>query len=76
MTLADTTDIVRASIVQFSMSVRDTHQSQPFGSGFIFDENGFVATAAHVVKQATALSKQDHKVTISLAFPISQVPEK
>jgi S1-C subfamily serine protease len=69
MNLPDTIDIVRASVVQFSVTVKDTHQSQPFGSGFIFDEGGLVATAAHVVRQAVAYSDSGHKVTIGLAFP-------
>jgi S1-C subfamily serine protease len=69
MQLTDTIDVVRSSVVQFNVIVKDTQQSQPFGSGFIFDESGLVATAAHVVRKAENLSKDGHKVTIGLAFP-------
>jgi len=66
--LQDAIDLVRASVVQFSVENRNTGDNQPFGSGFIFDESGLVATAAHVVRQISAWISQGHKVTVGLAF--------
>lgn len=69
MTLAETIDVVRPSVVQFSVRNRQTGDSQTFGSGFILDSNGQVVTAAHVVTYATQRAEQGLDITVGLAYP-------
>lgn len=69
MTLAETIDVVRPSVVQFSVFNRQTGDFRTFGSGFILDCNGQVATAAHVVSDAVEKAKQGLHITVGLACP-------
>lgn len=69
MSLPETIDLVRPSIVQFSVRNPQTGDSQTFGSGFIIDEAGHVATAAHVVEDANQMVQRGFEVTLGLAYP-------
>jgi len=69
MKLPDAIDNIRPSVVQFSVMIKGARKGQQFGSGFIINSDGHVATAAHVVEQANALSSIGHRVSIGLAYP-------
>lgn len=69
MNLPDTIDFIRPSVIQFSVDVKGVDKKQQFGSGFILDQLGHIATAAHVVQQAESLSNAGHRVSIGLAYP-------
>lgn len=69
MILQDAIEVIRPSVVQFSVRVKGNNKSQQFGSGFIINIQGHIATCAHVVQQAELLINAGHDVSIGLAYP-------
>lgn len=70
MALPETIDAIRPSIVQLSVrNPQEGGSTQAFGSGFILDDSGHVATAAHAVDSALQMNQQGLYVSIGLAYP-------
>lgn len=67
MDLCDAIDALRPSVVQFvAISATEDHV---FGSGFILDDEGRVATAAHVIRLGQALGSRGFGLRIGIASP-------
>jgi S1-C subfamily serine protease len=69
MTLSEAIDIIRPSIVQLSVMNPQSAGSQTFGSGFILNARGHIATAAHVVDSAVQMAQQGLHISVGLAYP-------
>lgn len=68
MDLPEAIDKIRPVVLQFSVEPKGTNEPRPFGSGFVLDKLGHIATAAHVVRDAERLVTEGHQVTIGFAF--------
>jgi len=75
MILQDAIEVIRPSVVQFSVKTNIFSKHEQFGSGFIINDDGYIVTCAHVVQQAELLKKTGHSVTIGLAYPKIDDPE-
>lgn len=69
MDLPDAIATIRPSVVQFTAAMPDDHRPRVMGSGFIVDDGGHVATAAHVVSALHSLNQAGARTGIGLAYP-------